>query len=74
MKDSDFRQLLVDHLKKFNAESHFSHEQKLELAFKRALDQTTPSHAGRAADHPDSPNNPYKVYYEDRHDPDDGWL
>jgi hypothetical protein len=74
MKDNEFKDFLVNELKRHNPEAYLTQQQKLDLAFTRALENTTPERAASATEHKDSPNNPYNVYYKDHSDPDDGWM
>lgn len=74
MRDNEFKDFLFNELKRHNPEAGLTHQQKLDLAFQRALENTTPERAASAAEHKDSQNNPYNVYYKDHDDPDGGWL
>jgi hypothetical protein len=75
MNEKEFKDFLQDNLRQYNPEDYLNQQERLDLAFKRALDMVTPEHTGSSSAHPDHPKNPYNVYYkDDEEDVDGGWL
>lgn len=60
-------------LKRLNPEAHLTAQQRLDLAFERAMRMTTPEHGGCPYDDPSHPKN-HRNLISDNSDPNDGWI
>lgn len=66
-------ELMTEELKRANPESNLSPQERLDLAFKRALEMTTPERAGQSFAHPENPRNPYNWFIR-QSDDTEGWI
>ena len=71
--EKELAKRFAEELKRSNPEAHLSAQERMDLAFERALRMTTPSHAGCPYEDPSHPKNHNKIY-SDGLDTNKGWI